>query len=435
MARLNVLIATTTWWPSAAYLAIAFERAGANVFSLSPLGNPLQKLKFLRGEQTYSARRPCTSLVGAITSFAPDIIIPTDDRAVDHIHSLYWAADRLDSSRCTAVRAVIERSLGASSGYHVSGSRHAFLEEMRTEGVASPAGVELSSLSDVRAWCATQEPPWVIKAEGSWGGSGVIVAGTVGDAEKAYAELTSPLPLHKALRFRLVDRDPFALRRFFQRKRRKVSAQVFVAGRQVTCMAASWRGRLLGTVNAEVLSTQGRVGASTLLRVIENADMDAAASATAEHLGLSGFFGLDFIVEASTGKSLLIEMNPRATQLGHIRRRGEDLATRLYAATGADVRTPHHLPDHDELVALFPQSLRFVDEGLPLEDLPIDIPWTEPALVEELLRLPWTRRGILARLEAMIRQNDAFGSAIEPRRVGEIMAELKRRSSCQTSMG
>ena len=300
---------------------------------------------------------------------------------------------------------------------------------MRKVGILVPAGAELSSSDDLDAWSAMHAPPWVVKAEGSWGGSGVLVATTVAEAKVAYEELSSPLAIHKALRFRLVDRDPFALTRFFERKKRKVMAQAHLRGRQVTCMVASWQGRRLASVNAEVLSTQGKVGASTVLRLIDNPYMDEVAAATAERLGLSGFFGLDFIIEASSGRCFLIEMNPRATQLGHIRVRGADLMSRLVEAAGGDVSSSRSFPDHGPVIAFFPQALRFLEKDVTLEGLPIDIPWSEPELVEELLRPPWTKRGILARLEAGFRRNDAFGSAIEPRRIAEILAELDRRTT------
>jgi hypothetical protein len=355
-----------------------------------------------------------------------------DDRVVEHLHSLHAALLTADDHHGTFVRAVIERSLGAPSGFDISGTRHAFLEEMRKVGVLVPAGAELSSIDDLDAWSTSHEPPWVVKAEGSWGGSGVLVATTVADAKRAYRELSSPLAIHKALRFRLVDRDPFALARFFERQKRRVMAQAHIRGRQVTCMVASWQGRRLASVNAEVLSTQGRVGASTVLRLIENPYMDEVAAATAERLGLSGFFGLDFIIEESSGKCFLIEMNPRATQLGHIRVRGADLVARLLERAGGDVPSLP-FPDHGPVIAFFPQALRFLEKDVTLDELPIDVPWSQPELVEELLRLPWTKRGILARLEAAFRRNDAFGSAIEPRRVAEILAELERRTAVDKS--
>ena len=429
MARIKVLLATTTWWPSAAYLAIAFRRAGANVFSLSPIGNPLCKLKFLQGGSTYSAYSPNRSLTAAISSFEPDLIIPMDDRAVEHIHELYDDVSAAANERGQAVRRVIERSLGAPGGYRLSGTRHAFLEEMRKVGILVPPGTVISSGEDLDAWCAAQAAPWVVKAEGSWGGSGVVVAATVQDAKDAFRELSLPLPFHKAVRFRLVDRDPFALARFFHRKTRKVMAQAHIRGRQVTCMVAAWQGRRLASLNAEVMATQGRVGASTVLRLIDNPTMDHVASVTTEHLGLSGFFGLDFIIEETTGKCFLIEMNPRATQLGHIHFHGADLVTRLYEAASGALGPMQPLPDHGPVIALFPQALRFLDDDVALDQVSIDVPWGEPDLVEELLRLPWTKRGIVARLEASFRRNDAFGSAIEPRRIDEIRRELKRHQA------
>ncbi|WP_419758130.1 ATP-grasp domain-containing protein [Acidisoma sp.] len=296
-------------------------------------------------------------------------------------------------------------------------------------GVLVPAGAEISSADDLGAWCEAHAAPWVVKAEGSWGGSGVAVAATVQDAMDAYRELSSPLPVHKAVRFRLVDRDPFALARFFHRKKRKVMAQEHVRGRQVTCMVAAWQGRRLASLNAEVMSTQGHVGASTVLRLIDNPMMDQVATVTAEHLGLSGFFGLDFIIEDTTGRCFLIEMNPRATQLGHIRSHGADLVTRLYEAASNELGPLQPLPDHGPVIALFPQALRFLDKDVALDQVPIDVPWGEPDLVEELLRLPWTKRGIVARLEASVRRNAAFGSAIEPRRIEEIRAELRRHQA------
>ena len=209
MAGIKVLVATTTWWPTAAYMAIACKRAGATVVSLSPLGNPLRTLKCVDAAHTYSARGSSKSFVEVITSFEPDIIIPMDDRTVEHMHVLHADLASGRGRDNQAVRDVIERSLGDPSGYCLSGTRHAFLEEMRKSGVLVPDGAELSSDDDIEAWCARHKPPWVIKAEGSWGGSGVIVASTVRDAKAAYKDLASPLAAHKALRFRLVGPRPF----------------------------------------------------------------------------------------------------------------------------------------------------------------------------------------------------------------------------------
>ena len=57
-------------------------------------------------------------------------------------------------------------------------------------------------------------------------------------------------------------------------------------------------------------------------------------------MGLSGLCGFDFMQEANTGKAYLIEINPRATQVGHLTLGGgRDLPAALYGAvTGQPIR-------------------------------------------------------------------------------------------------
>ena len=52
--------------------------------------------------------------------------------------------------------------------------------------------------------------------------------------------------------------------------------------------------------------------------VVEGVQMKAAARAIVRHLGLSGMCGFDFVLDA-TGAAHLIEINPRATQVNHLR--------------------------------------------------------------------------------------------------------------------
>ena len=77
-----------------------------------------------------------------------------------------------------------------------------------------------------------------------------------------------------------------------------------------------------------------------MVRLIENAEMSAAAEKIVRRMGLSGLCGFDFMQEASTGKAYLIEINPRATQVGHLTLGGgRDLPAALYGAvTGQAIR-------------------------------------------------------------------------------------------------
>ena len=85
--------------------------------------------------------------------------------------------------------------------------------------------------------------------------------------------------------------------------------------------------------------------------------MDAAAK-IARRLNLSGFFGLDFIIEEETGSTFLIEMNPRCTQHCHLRLgTGRDMIGAL-SAVREGIRPSELAPiTQNSLIAYFPQAL------------------------------------------------------------------------------
>ncbi len=428
MAPLRLLVATTTWWPSAARLVVAFQQLGADVSAICPVGHPLRVLATLKAIHAYSAWAPLQALVHAIRRQKPDIIVPTDDRTVAHLHALHASAERFgpDSDMITAL---IERSLGRPAGYAVSGTRQRLLDAVFAGGVPVPPGRTIRTRDDLRAWHADHPEPYLIKSEGSWGGSGVVLTRTLEAAEAAFLVMSRPIRFRKALRILLVDRDPFPFVEFLHRERREVTVQAHVSGRQANIMAACWNGRLLGTISAEVLQAQGRTGAATVVRLINSPEMEAAARLVADRLGMSGFFGLDFIIEDATGRPVVIEMNPRATQMGHLIWKERSLAARLFAeATGAAPSVGEVL-DRDRPVAMFPQALRFAVEQVDFTEAELDVPWTEPELVAELLRPPWTKRSLLARLEARLRPNDAYGTVLSRRDAARILATLAAPSA------
>jgi predicted ATP-grasp superfamily ATP-dependent carboligase len=61
--------------------------------------------------------------------------------------------------------------------------------------------------------------------------------------------------------------------------------------------------------------------------------MVAAARSICSRYTLSGLHGFDFIIDERNGASKLIEINPRATQIGHLNLGpGRDLAAALFEA-------------------------------------------------------------------------------------------------------
>jgi hypothetical protein len=116
-------------------------------------------------------------------------------------------------------------------------------------------------------------------------------------------------------------------------------------------------------------------------------------------------FGLDFMIEETTGDHYLIEMNPRATPLSHLQLgTGRDLISALYAQlSGARTREKTLATDVDT-IAYFPQAWHWDPKSELLQSSFHDVPWEEPELVQELSRLPYPDRSILARVANMLRR-------------------------------
>jgi hypothetical protein len=136
--------------------------------------------------------------------------------------------------------------------------------------------------------------------------------------------------------------------------------------------------------------------------------MERAARLLVRRLGLSGFCGLDFVIEETTGNAFLIEVNPRTAQLGRLRADGVTLAgvlsDRLRGITPTKAAVSARSP---EIVALFPQAWLSPSAEPLLHSSYHDIPWEEPALVAELLKRPWDIRGPIARLtDFVMRRRD-----------------------------
>jgi hypothetical protein len=125
-----------------------------------------------------------------------------------------------------------------------------------------------------------------------------------------------------------------------------------------------------------------------------------AAERVAARLGLSGFFGLDFMIEAGTGTSYLIEMNPRTTPLCHLRMgKRRDMAGALWAQLSGQPFQEAPPMTQNKIIAYFPDACN----SELLQSCFQDIPQGEPELVQELLR-PWPNSTMLFRLFSRLKR-------------------------------
>jgi predicted ATP-grasp superfamily ATP-dependent carboligase len=198
----------------------------------------------------------------------------------------------------------------------------------------------------------------------------------------------------------VVNRDPFWLRPWWNNYRPAVVVQSYIPGRPANCAVVCWKGEVLAGIGVEVVSAEGSTGPAVIVRVVDNSEMILAAEKIAGRLGLSGFFGLDFMIEEGSGATYLIEMNPRCTPLSHLQLgTGRDLVEAFAARLlGRPLRETDPVTQNDT-IAYFPQGWTTKSEFL--QSAYLDIPREEPDLVQDLLQ-PWPDRSFLYRLVSKV---------------------------------
>ena len=283
---------------------------GCEVSAICPRGHVLAYVPGMRRLYDYRSLDSLSSLEAAIERANPDMVIPCDDRVVWQLHELH--------ARRPQLRPLIESSLGRASEYDIVARRDRLLETAQSLGVRIPETRKVLSESDVRDWFSRGPLRSVLKIDGTWGGNGVEIVDTEKQAVEAYARLSRPTPLAAAVKRWFINGDPLAFWGWRKQQIAPITIQRFVPGRPANAMVACWRGEAVASVIVEVLASQGSTGAGFVVRVVHNEEITRVAGLLAERLGLTGYYGLDFILDPESGAAHLIEMNPRCTQLGHL---------------------------------------------------------------------------------------------------------------------
>jgi ATP-grasp domain len=411
----KILLTATNRWPVGARVAVALSGMGCNVAAICPMpGHPIQKVKALQQTFHYSGFHPLKSVRKAIDAFDPDIVIPSCDRGVQHLLELHAIAQS-EGAPGKRIATLIERSLGAPESFPVVSSRYELLRVARAEGILVPDMVAIHDAADLKQWNAQTPPPWVIKADGTWGGRGVRVADTEVAAQRYFLELSRPAGMLELIKRLTLNRDRDWIFLDFMNSRPGVIAQSHIDGRPANCAVVCWQGKLLAGIGVEVVRADGPKDPASVVQVVDSPDMMAAAERIARRLKLSGLFGLDFMIENSTGATYLIEMNPRCTPpcplpLG----KGRDLMAAMWAQLVGQPVPENQPVTQKNRIAYFPQtwgSSSDLPNSSPLETVYHDIPDGEPELVQELLH-PWSERSLLGQAFDGVRRNKTQKKAV-----------------------
>jgi formate-dependent phosphoribosylglycinamide formyltransferase (GAR transformylase) len=377
----KILLATTCRWFSTARLAISFSEFGSTVELVGPWGHPATKTTALSHRYSFRGLVPAASFHAAIDQAKPDLIVACDDLATIHLHRLYSILlQKGEANTRTAV--VLRRSLGPPSSFSALESRSELMVLARSLGVRTPETSVVTKASLTR-WLMKNGFPAVLKTDGSNGGRGVQVVRTMEMAEYAFAELSAPPLALRAVKRALFDQDRTLLKPCIQRSMPVVNAQVLVSGRDATLSVACWEGEVVAAISAAVLKKQMQDGPSSVLRLIDHPEMSRTAEKIVRRLGLSGFFGFDFILGEQNDSATLIEVNARATQICHLALgTHHDLAVALSSMVGGEPIPATRPVSNLEVIALFPQEWHSDPASEYLATAYHDVPWREPGLVK-----------------------------------------------------
>ena len=286
--------------------------------------------------------------------------------------------------------------------------------------MATPQGTQLDSVAELRDWVARIEPPWVLKRDGAWGGSGVRIVETKRAAEAAFHELRRGVRPAFALKRLVINRDSFPLGDWLTRRRSVVSAQRHIRGRPGNLAVACREGELLAALVVEAVTCCGPTGPAAIVRVVERPELVAGAARLARRLGLSGFIGLDFMVDEA-GAAWVIEMNPRYTPLCNLRLEdGRDVIGAFTRALTGRAAPPRQ-PAPAGMIAHFPTAWQWSRTDERLAFCYQDIPRDQPALVRAMLQPSWPERQPLAKAVEALRHG--FG-LLQIARLGQAVGTL-----------
>jgi hypothetical protein len=395
----RILLVVSNRWALTVRLAVALRELGGSLAFVCPFpGHPIRTVYGIGRIYRYNGRRPLESLRLAIEDFVPEIIIPLCDRSVQHLHELHFQC-KLHGERRQTIQALIEFSLGAAEGFPIVSSRYDLLKLAKDEGIRVPETIRVDTAEDLRPW--RKRPPWLLKADGTWGGRGVRRADSIASGEKALRELTTRASLLGLVKELVLNRDRDWIVSNWSGKRPEVIAQCLIVGRPANCAVVCWQGEVLAGIAVEVIRADGPRHPANVVKVVEGEEMLEAAHRIARRLRLSGFFGFDFMIEAGTGSTYLIEMNPRCTPpcslcLGE----GRDLVAEIWAKLTQQPVLCREPITQKTRIAYFPQALRRSSDSRDISELYsayLDIPGGNPELIHELLH-PWSERSLAGRL-------------------------------------
>jgi hypothetical protein len=206
---------------------------------------------------------------------------------------LYFkASKKWDEPNNKKLMKLIELSLGSCREALTALSKSEVLSLAKSLGIACPRTTILTDKFGLVREEGGVAFPTIIKTDDASGGLGTRLANNRLELRAGIVELSLPYNWPLSLK-RLSGRSVW--RAFFYwwaRWPRKISMQQYVAGRPCNRAVVCWNGKVLAGITVDVLATSYEFGPATRVKVIDHADITAAAEKIVAKLGLSDSTGL-----------------------------------------------------------------------------------------------------------------------------------------------
>ena len=270
-----ILLATTVEWPFAARLAGGFAQMKARVEVLAPKGHVLAKSRYVSVLHRYRSLVPERALERAIARARPDLLIPCDDRALAQALHV-WR--RAEARRDDETASLIARSFGNPAIYDRLTARADFIADARALGILAPEMRTAESETALEEALSALGLPAVLKADGSWGGDGVVIARTREEAREACGWLSRSPSRARSL-YRAVDRrDLHRVADALNPPKIKVGVQAYVEGVPATSTFAVRKGEVLAALHFDVVVAPDAWAGERRAPASRNSRMDMAAA-------------------------------------------------------------------------------------------------------------------------------------------------------------
>jgi glutathione synthase/RimK-type ligase-like ATP-grasp enzyme len=402
---LKILVISTQRTPLAGRISMALDDAGFCVATLTPLRHPARRLRRIHDHFGYRAGFRWKSALSAIDRWSPDFLVAADDIAVSELQALHrhMAASHDESRR--RIADLIAFSLGPAGSFPAMHNKSDFIARAEAEGLRCPRTVVIPDARDLESLPAGLSYPVIVKADHSFGGMCVRIAGNAAAVRAAAWELQTPATWHsRARRLAGAILGSEAVARLELPLRRTTSLQQYIQGRPCNRAVVCWKGKVLAGISVEAVEVMHEHGPASVVRPIDHPEMTRVSEHMVQCLNLSGFVGFDFILDSSN-RAWVIEMNPRVTPICHLSTAGgANLARSLYRQLAGLLPLP--APADRDPIALFPNEIVRAPSSTYIRTCRHDVPWNEPQFVSCVLDQALRGR-VLARVRLFLERRIA----------------------------